>query len=213
MQTQGDMEPGTNPAVDLPEPRLAGTVSIEQTLAERRSVRSFAPAALDLDQVSQLAWAAQGVTRRADGFRTAPSAGATYPLEIDLLVSGMAEIPDGVYRYDPGRHRLEHRITGDLRRALHDAALRQSPILAAPVVMVISGQVSRTARRYGARATRYVFMEAGHAAQNVYLQGVALDIGTVVIGAFHDREVTAVLELREGEQPLYILPLGRTTDR
>ncbi|AHE98935.1 nitroreductase [Thioalkalivibrio paradoxus ARh 1] len=199
--------------MDLPEPRHTGTVSIEQTLAERRSVRSFAPGALDLDQVAQLVWSAQGVTRRADGLRTAPSAGATYPLEIDLLVSGMAEIPDGVYRYDPGRHRLERRIEGDLRRALHDAALRQSPILAAPVVMVISGQVSRTARRYGARATQYMFLEAGHAAQNVYLQGVALDVGTVVIGAFHDHEVATRLQLRDGEQPLYILPLGRTASR
>jgi len=206
-QTSPPMEPGT--LLALPEAVQSGGMSLTQALRERRSVRSYGPGSLSLQEIAQLLWAAQGISDPGQGFRTAPSAGATFPLEVDLLVTGIPELPDGVYRYRPREHRLELRVPGDRRGPLQDAALGQSSIGNAPVVMVISGVTPRTARRYGARAERYVHMEAGHAAQNVYLQGTALGIGTVVIGAFRDDRVAAALNLDRSEEPLYILPLGR----
>ena len=206
-QTSPLLEPGT--LVALPGAAQSGGMSVEQALRERRSVRSYGRDPLSMREIAQLLWAAQGVSEPRQGFRTAPSAGATFPLEVDLLVTGIPELPDGVYRYRPREHSLELRVPGDRRRTLEAAALGQSSIGNAPVVMVISGVTPRTARRYGARAERYVHMEAGHAAQNVYLQGTALGIGTVVIGAFRDDGVAAALSLERSEEPLYIMPLGR----
>jgi len=194
--------------VTLPEPARAGEISLEETLERRRSLRSYAPGDLSLATIGQLAWAAQGISDRDRGFRTAPSAGATYPLEVDLLIQGVEGLDDGVYRYRPDDHALQRRIAGDHRETLYHAAYRQSALRDAPVVMVISGVVARTAWRYGARAERYVHMEAGHVAQNVYLQGVALGVGTVAIGAFDDGAVSRTLQLAGGEAPLYLLPLG-----
>lgn len=196
-------------AITLPEPARASTFSIEQALAQRRSVRSFAPRTLSLAEISQLAWAAQGVTRPVRGFRTAPSAGATFPIEVRLMITGTPELDDGVYRYLPDKHALQKTIDGDLRSELHAAAYRQAPVGDAPVVMVITGVIPRTESRYGHRAERYVHMEAGHVSQNVYLQSTALRIGTVVVGAFRDRRVASVLQLADDETPLYIMPLGR----
>ncbi len=192
----------------LPEPALTGDMSIEETLKERRSIREYRDVPLSLQEIAQLAWSAQGVSDEVSGFRTAPSAGATFPMEIYLLITEVEDVSDGVYRYDYDNHTLEKIIDGDLRRDLYDVALRQPSIIDAPVVMVITGVVARTEQRYGGRALRYVYMEAGHVAQNVYLQGVALNIGTVVIGAFDDDGVADVLQLEDGEHPLYIMPLG-----
>ncbi len=196
--------------IRLPEPQRTGEVSIEEALDTRRSVRRYASVALELETIGQLSWAAQGITEPRLGYRTAPSAGATFPIVIDLLIHGVDGLETGVYRYLPDEHALENRFRGDHRAALQRASLRQRAILDAPVVMVISAVTARTARRYGARAERYVHMEAGHVAQNVYLQGIPLGIGTVVIGAFSDAGVSRVLRLAAGEQPLYILPLGKT---
>ncbi len=209
VSAQAGTPPSQGASIALPEPIRAGEVSIEATLDRRRSVRSYDPAPLSLREIAQLAWAAQGLTEPRDGLRTAPSAGATFPLEIDLLVAGSDDLEAGVYRYHPREHSLVQRIAGDRRRDLHDAGLRQAAILEAPVIMVMSGVLSRTARRYGPRAERYVHMEAGHAAQNVYLQAGALDIGTVAIGAFRDEAVSSALRLGHDEQPLYLMPLGR----
>ncbi len=192
----------------LPEPALTGDMSIEETLKERRSIREYRDVPLSLQEIAQLAWSAQGVSDEVSGFRTAPSAGATFPMEIYLLITEVEDVSDGVYRYNYDNHTLEKIIDGDLRRDLYDVALRQPSIIDAPVVMVITGVVARTEQRYGGRALRYVYMEAGHVAQNVYLQGVALNIGTVVIGAFDDDGVADVLQLEDGEHPLYIMPLG-----
>ena len=194
--------------IALPEPARSGDTSVEEALQRRRSIRAYTPEPLPLDVVAQLAWAAQGVTDSATGFRAAPSAGATFPLEIDLLIHGTPGLEDGVYRYLPSEHALQQRISGDQRHAVHEAALRQPAILSAPLVMVIASVTERTAARYGARAERYVHMEAGHAAQNVSLQGVALNVGSVVIGAFDDAALAAALDLDPREEPLYVVPLG-----
>lgn len=193
---------GIGPGEALPSPRLAGPLSLEEALQARRSVRSFTAAALTRDEIGQLLWAAQGVTD-ADGHRTAPSAGALYPLELDVVTV------DGLARYVPGGHGLVRRGTADLRPALRQAALGQSAVGDAPLVIVISGVVERTSTRYGPeRAERYVALEAGHAAQNVLLEAVSLGLGAVPVGAFDDAAVRQVLALADGEAPLYLIAIG-----
>ncbi len=185
----------------LPPPRLEGPVSLEAAMAERRSVRGFAPEPLTGQELGQLLWAAQGLTD-ADGRRTSPSAGALYPLEVDVVTA------QGVARYVPDGHRLAWRSGTDVRGALRRAARDQAAVGDAPAVIVISGVVERTAPRYGERAERYVTLEAGHAAQNVLLQAVALELGAVPVGSFDDAEVHRLLGLAAGEAPLYLVPVG-----
>ena len=201
-----DAEPpisGTGPVVTLPSPRTTGPLSLEEALASRRSVRGFTGAELTSGEIGQLLWSAQGVTDAA-GHRTAPSAGALYPLELDVVTA------DGLARYEPDGHRLAFRSLVDLRPALRLAALDQAAVEEAPVVIVISGVVERTAARYGVeRAERYVALEAGHAAQNVLLEAVSLGLGAVPMGAFADQAVRQVLDLPDGESPLYLIPVGR----
>ncbi|WP_208599058.1 SagB/ThcOx family dehydrogenase [Desulfonatronum thioautotrophicum] len=212
-----DQQPGgetmmSPEAIELPAPSRSSSVSLEETLAQRRSVRSFSDTPLTLAEIGQLLWAAQGISEPRRGLRTAPSAGATYPLEIDVVIGNLEGIAAGVYRYAPGEHALrpldQERLQGDQRQALAQAGLNQSPLHSAPVTFAISAVHARTAARYGDRATRYVDMEVGHAAQNLSLQAVALGLGSVVIGAFNDREVASVLGLSSGESPLYLIPVG-----
>ncbi len=195
--------------VSLPEPTIVGEVTLEEVLAERRSVREYTDEPLSLRTIAQLAWAAQGVSDAGSGFRTAPSAGATFPIEVDLVINGADGLQDGVYRYDPRDHALRLRLEGDMRLELHQAALLQAWVRDAPLVIVVSGVVARTEGRYGERAERYVHMEAGHVAQNVYLQAQALGLGTVAVGAFDEEAVASVLELDGGQRALYLLPVGR----
>jgi SagB-type dehydrogenase family enzyme len=194
-------------ALSLPPPRPASAVSVEAALASRHSVRHFADAPLNLADTAQLLWAAQGITR-AEGLRTAPSAGALYPLEIYLVAGTVAALPAGIYRYLPEHHRLVHAVAGDRRRELAAAALRQSWMADAPAILVIAAVVRRTSVKYGERGERYVHIEAGHAAQNVCLQAVALGLGTTVVGAFSDAGVKRVLGLAE-EEPLLLVPVGK----
>ena len=195
--------------IALPDPVRSSACSVEQALEGRRSVRAYAPEPLPLSAIGQLAWAAQGVTEAATRFHAAPSAGATFPLKVDLLVYGAAELDDGIYRYLPGEHALTRRLAGDSRRAVYEAAFQQAAVLGVPVLMLVSAVMARTAAHYGSRAERYVHMEAGHATQNVALQAVALGVGSVVIGTFDDAALTAAMHLSEGEQPLCLVPLGR----
>jgi len=188
--------------IRLPEPRLEGEVSVEEALLRRRSVRSFTDRKLSLEEISQLCWAAQGMTKKATGFRTAPSAGATYPLELYVFSA------DGVFRYDPRAHSLAERQAKDRRGELCRACLGQVFVAEAPLVLVFTAEYERTSRRYGRRAERYVHMEAGHAAQNVHLQAVALGLGSVPVGAFRDSEVAKTLALGRAATPLYLIPVG-----
>ncbi len=194
-------------AIPLPEPAREGEVSLEETLDGRRSVREFGDEALTVGQVGQMLWAAQGTTR--GGRRTAPSAGALYPLELYLAAGAVEGVATGLYRYRPAGHDLLRVGDEDLRGALADAALGQEQIEEAPAVIVIAGVVERTAVKYGQRAVRYVHMEVGAAAENVYLQATALGLGTVYIGAFNDTRVKQLLGLPGDQQPLALLPVGR----
>lgn len=193
---------GAQMAGRLPAPEARGETSLEETLARRRSVRDFTGTALSESEIGQLCWAAQGETARG-GYRTAPSAGALYPLEL-YVVTG-----EGVLRYEPRGHRLTRHRPGDHRFGLQQAALAQAPVGEAPAVFVVAAVYRRTAVKYGAgRARRYVQLEAGHAAQNLLLQAVALGLGAVPIGAFEDRRVQAVLDLPADHEPLYLIPVG-----
>jgi SagB-type dehydrogenase family enzyme len=194
-------------AVALPTPIPDGGMSLARALAERRSVREFTRGALMLPQVAQLLWAGQGVTH-GNGARTAPSAGALYPLELYLVAGDVRDLAPGMYHYLPGRHQLEPLAAGDLRRDLCDAAFEQECVAEAAVVFVFTTVERRTTRKYGPRGMRYVHIEVGHAAQNLALQATALGFGSVTVGAFDDDAVTSLLHLPRGETPLYLIPVG-----
>lgn len=198
---------GSARSVSLPPPPAKGTVSLEEALAHRRSVREFAPGALTLAEVSRLAWAMQG--ENSPEGRTAPSAGATYPLEIYLAVGNVEGLAAGVFHCVPGGHRLGVVADGDIRAALAAAALNHDWISKAAMVVVIAAVFERTTARYGKRGERYVNMEAGHAAQNLLLEATALGLGSTPVGAFNDSGVSRLLQLHAGETPLYLVPVGR----
>jgi len=194
--------------VTLPEPRHDSDVSVEQSMLSRRSVRSYTTEPLTLQDVSQLLWAAQGITDSL-GRRTAPSAGALYPLEIYAVAGNIRDLSPGVYKYDPGKHQLEKVMDGDIRLELSAAALAQGSVKNGAIAFVFTAVYERTTVKYGERGERYVHIEVGHAAQNLCLQATAMGFGVVTVGAFDDEKVAEVLNLPEDEKPLYILPVGR----
>lgn len=191
----------------FPPPGRAGAKPLELLLARRRSVRAFGKRPLALAELGQLLWATQGISD-PEGLRTAPSAGALYPLELQVVLGRVAELPEGIYRYRPDGHRLEWLRGGDARKPLAAAALHQDWLADAAAVVAFIAVFKRTARKYGERGTRYVHMEAGHAAQNLLLQAEALALAAVVVGAFDDREVATVLGLPADMAPLSLIPVG-----
>lgn len=193
--------------IALPSPAGSATEPLNQLVMQRRSVRSFGAAPLSLAQLGQLLWAAQGITHQ-EGLRTVPSAGALYPLELYVVVGAVDGLKAGVYHYRPDGHQLSKIAEGDRRQPLARAALGQSWIAEAAVVIAIAAIFERTTRKYGERGVRYVHMEVGHAGQNLHLQASALGLGTTVVGAFDDDEVAAVLGLPERTQPLTLMPVG-----
>lgn len=191
----------------LPEPNLEANACLNPILQQRRTNRAFASRPVSITEVAQLLWAAQGITSR-EGYRTAPSAGALYPLELHLVSGQVEGLPAGGYRYDPVRHALEAEIPGDLRHAIAEAALHQDWIAQAPAIVVVSAVNARTTAKYGRRGIRYAYMEAGHASQNLLLQAVALGLAGATVGAFDDERLQQLLNLPEEERPLVILPVG-----
>ncbi len=197
--------------IKLPPPSQKDGMSLEEAIARRRSIRRFAPELLSLSQLSQVLWAAQGLTQGGGRYRAAPSAGATYPLEIFVVCgrSGINGIDDGIYHYHADNHSLTLHHQGDIRLELARAALGEESIYQAPVDIIICAEYERTVVRYGSRAERYVHMEVGHAGQNIYLQATALGLATFAIGAFNDERVAEVLRLNKQIRPLYIRPVGK----
>lgn len=194
----------------LPAPTQRGGMPLAEAIAGRRSVRRYRRESLSLSHLSQVLWAAQGITD-AQGLRASPSAGATYPLEVFVLIGrdSVEGLDEGLYHYNLEDHSLHLYKEGDLRMQLARAALDQEFIAEAPVDIVICALYERTSRRYGRRAERYVHMEAGHVGENIHLQAVALGLAAVMVGAFHDEEVSRVMALSEDVAPLYIIPVGR----
>ncbi|WP_392538644.1 SagB/ThcOx family dehydrogenase [Legionella sp. 227] len=205
-------EPKINPQskppieIKLPKPAYTSHISIEEALKKRRSVRQYKNEAITLQHVAQLLWASQGVTSN-NGLRTAPSAGALYPLEVYLVSGNIEKLPAGIYHYIPAKHLLQKLKEEDVRNQLAKAAWGQKAIQLGAVDIVITAEFSRTINKYGDKGTSFVFMEAGHAAQNIYLQSVSLNLGTVSIGAFDGNQVKTILGIQE--EPLYILPIGK----
>ena len=194
----------------LPEPQVDGKISLEKSLTQRRTVRSFTANPLTLDQLSQLLWAAQGITDKRGFRRAAPSAGALYPMDVYAVVGekSVAGLEGGVYHYQAGGHSLARLSGGDLRDALARASLGQMWMAAAPVNLVITAEYARICGKYGDRGVRYAMIEAGLVGQNIFLQAEASGLGAGIVGAFHDREVAEVVKIPPSHEPLLIMPVG-----
>lgn len=189
----------------LPEPRLEGDMSVEEAIAKRKSIRTYKNQPTSIEELAQLLWACQGITH--DNKRAAPSAGATYPFEIFVVVGNVEGLKPGIYHYDPFEHSLTMIKEGDFRKDLQKAALNQRWVGDAAVDIVLVAFYERTTRYYGERGIMYVHMEAGHIGQNIYLQATALNLGTVAVGAFYEDDVARIIGT--SGVPLYIFPVGR----
>lgn len=194
-------------AVSLPAPDTTGSLGVEGALQQRRSRRSYSDGRLTLEEVGQLLWAAAGVTSPR-GFRTAPSAGALYPFTVYLIASGVEGLQPGAYSYVPEDHALEPAAGGDLSRRLMEACLGQACVGEAAASIVLVADYGVTTSSYPSRGEMYVHMEAGHISQNVYLQCEALGLGTVAVGALRPAAAAELLELADGLEVLYLMPVG-----
>ena len=203
--------------VALPEPQTGGSTSVERAIATRASRRSFADEPVELADVSQLLWAAQGITHERDGIamRAAPSAGATYPLVafLEVAPNGSESLEAGVYRYDPESHTLESTIQTVVRDELTRAALGQEVVREAPATLVLTAIYDRTRSQYPEHGERYVHMEVGHAAENVHLICESRALASCPVGAFRDGDVADALALPESLDPLYLVPFGNSPVR
>ena len=197
--------------IKLPAPKLKGDMSVEEALSKRRSVRDYKSDAITLEQLSQLLWAGQGITA-ADFFRAAPSAGASYPLELFVIAGNVNGLTAGVYHYNVKDHSLSLHMKGDIREKLGTtAAFNQKCILQAPACISVCAVYERTMKTYGKRGERYVHIDTGHAAENIALQAVALGLATVMVGAFEDKKVGEILNLADEIKPMYVIPVGKPT--
>ena len=202
------LQPSGLQEIKLPAPVYHSNISIEETLKQRRSIRRFKNEALNLAQAAQLLWAAQGITSPS-GFRTAPSAGGIYPLELYLVNGNVQDLPQGIYHYSPLEHSLNLLMGGDKRAELAAAAHEQNDLKEGAMILVITANYKKTNHKYGTLGERFVNMEVGHAAENIYLQSVSLGVGTVSIGVFDENAVKRILGLPREEEPLYLMPVGK----
>jgi SagB-type dehydrogenase family enzyme len=196
----------------LPSPQLTGNMSVEQSIQNRRSVRKYSNQSLNLTDVSQLLWAAQGITDTQRKLRAAPSAGQVYPLELYVVVGngGVVGLKGGLYHYVPINNTLEMILEGDLRNNLSQVANGQPWVKQAPMNIVITGNYMKMINKYKdpQLSTRFVDMEAGHVGENIYLQAEALGLATVSLGSFDENQMIRLLHLTENETSLYIFPVG-----
>lgn len=204
-----DMNKTVTDLIQLPSPEFKSTTSLEEAILKRRSIRDYTKEPLSIKEVSQILWSAQGITDEESGLRSAPSAGATFPLEVYLAVSNVKDANAGLYKYNPFNNTLKLLAEGDKRFDIANAALKQGSIEKSAAIVILTAVYERTSVRYGNRTERYVNMEVGHAGQNIYLQAVSLGLGTVMIGAFNDEALKKVLSLPGNEFPLAIYPLGK----
>ncbi|HRZ12961.1 MAG TPA: SagB/ThcOx family dehydrogenase [Kiritimatiellia bacterium] len=198
----------TESVITLPSPVAERHCELNHALQFRRSTREFKDEPISLAEAGRLLWAAQGVTSLG-GFRTAPSAGALYPLELYLVAGRVDDLKAGIYKYDATKHSLVRTAEGDRRADLAAASLGQQWMAQAAAILAFSAVPERTTRRYGERGNRYIYMEVGHAGQNASLEAVALGLGAVVVAAFSDADMRKALGLPKGEDPFYLMPVGR----
>lgn len=193
--------------IKLPDPKTKGEISLEETLNNRRSKRKFKPRQLKIEEVSQLLWAAQGITK--DGFfRTTPSAGSMYGLEVYLVAGMVTGLDAGIYKYKPKTNELELVRQGDFRYELADAALAQLFVEKAPVTIIIAAVYERLENKYTDKGVPYAHLEAGHAGQNIYLQAVALNLGTCAVASFVPTDIKKLVNMPDNEEPIYLFPVG-----
>ncbi|TYB31682.1 MAG: SagB/ThcOx family dehydrogenase [Candidatus Mcinerneyibacterium aminivorans] len=200
-----------NLQIKLPEPIKKSNVSIEKALENRRSIRSYSSMPVNLEELSQLLWAAQGVTNRK-GFRTAPSAGALYPLKLYVVVENVKNLEKGIYMYKPEGHKLIKIKSNTNIEKIYKGALNQQSIKDASVNIIFGADFSVTDKKYRKRGKQYVYQETGHAAQNIYLQSESLNIGTVVVGAFYEEQIKKAAGMGDNETPICIMPAGKVND-
>ncbi|MEW6050813.1 MAG: SagB/ThcOx family dehydrogenase [Candidatus Zixiibacteriota bacterium] len=196
--------------IALPPPAV-GTLSFEEAVAKRRSVRQFETKAITLEQIARLLHSANGITQNRGGtsHRGVPSAGALYPIELYLVANSVTGLDSGIYHFQVRNTSLEEIKKGDFSERLRQAALGQEALDNAPAAVVITARFDRTTHKYADRGYRYVYMEAGEVCQTLYLQATTLGLGTVAIGAFLDDEVNRVLDLNgSSEAGLLIMPIG-----
>ncbi len=192
----------------LPSPVKEGGISVEEALFRRRSIRSYSDKGLTTEEISQILWSAQGITD-ISGKRTAPSAGALYPLEVYIFIRKGEGIKSGLYNYNPEGHKLSIVSNEDISENLAKAALNQSFIKEASAALIVSAFFKKTTDRYGERGIQYVYIEAGHLSQNVYLQAESLNLLTVAVGAFNEEDIKEIVKMEEKETPIYIMPIGK----
>jgi SagB-type dehydrogenase family enzyme len=194
--------------VRLTKPKLTGTISFEEALANRRSVRLFANKPLEFEQIGQLAWAGQGITEKQRGLRTAPSAGETYPIDLYFATE------EGLFVYRPAEHSLEQTSDKDIRNSLATAASMQESVAMAGCDIIVAGSVRKLSTQFRNKARTYMLLEAGHVAQNILLQAACLDLGSVPIGGFTStKQISRACRLPAGFEPLYIICVGHTIEQ
>lgn len=191
--------------IHLPQPKTIGNVSLEEAINRRHSTRSFRNVALEIQEISQILWAAYG--KNSYGKKTVPSAGATYPFDIYLVAGIVNNLKSGIYLYNGRNHTLTLIKHTDIRKQLAQSSFGQSFIAEAPAILVLVAQFQRTTSFYGKRGERYVYLDAGHIGQNVSLQVETLGLATCMVGAFDDASVAKILDA-EGEV-VYIMPVGK----
>ncbi|MDD2834763.1 MAG: SagB/ThcOx family dehydrogenase [Methanothrix sp.] len=195
--------------ITLQEPHIDGGISVEKALLERRSIRSFSDEALTLEEVSLLCWAAQGVTDDK-GHRTSPSAMATYPLELYLLAGNVTGLPSGVYHYSPQGHNLTAISEGTKIPELFNSSMggKEDWRKSAPAVFIVTGVFERMNKIPGQDLSRFVYVEAGTASENLLLEVVSLGLGSTYTAGFDENKTREYLSLESGETPIAVLPVG-----
>ena len=190
------------PKIELPLFEPSRTMSLDRVLKQRKSIREFQPKSISRGQLSYLLWASTGVQRIEDGyeFRTAPSAGALYPIETYVVANNVRTLEAGLYHYSIRSHQLERLTQGDLRQKIAAAALGQGMCASASAVFVWSAVFERCKWKYGQRAYRYIYLDAGHIAENLALAAVSLNLGSCEIGALYDNQANAVIGVDGGEE-------------
>lgn len=197
----------------LPPPQTKGRITVEEALEQRRTVRAYQSRLLKLNQLSQLLWAAQGLTGNSGYKRAAPSAGALYPMDVYAVLGhdSIAQMEAGVYRYEPKKHALAEIARQDVKNAVAKAALWQMWMSKAPVNLIITAEYRRITGKYHKRGERYAMIEAGHIGQNIFLQAEALGLKAGIVGAFRDHTLKRVLKIPPSHEPLMIMPVGYGT--
>jgi SagB-type dehydrogenase family enzyme len=196
--------------IKLPPPRHDGTFSLDRALAERRSVRVIKDEPIMIEEVSQLLWATQGVSDTKTGHRTVPSAMAVYPVEVYLIAGKVKTLPAGIYHYAPQGHLLVQKAAGDnIKEFCATAVSRQEWVTRVPAIVIITGVKERMTNKTGERGAPWVYVEAGLAAQNFFLEAVALGLGSTYVGGFEPDKVSSFLRLSPGEEPIAVLPVGK----